>query len=88
MADIPAANITLKERISLGSAILFKCMVKGDGSGVTIPVPLSRITGTWVGNIDEAAGYNPQISTSTNIVTYAAAPTNNKYHWLFCMGSD
>jgi hypothetical protein len=88
VADIAAANITLQERMILGNKLLWKAKVKGDGTGVTIPVPLGRIDSTWVGNVDETAGYQPAISTATNIVTYAAAPTINKYHWLFVLGSD
>ena len=64
MADITAGNITLKERVSFGNKYLFVCKVKGDGSGVTIPIPLSSITTAWIGNIDETAGYSPAMSWS------------------------
>lgn len=88
MADIPAANITLKERISVGNLTLWKAKIYGDGTGVTVPTPITRIMGTWVGNIDETAGYSPALSTSGNVVTYGAAPTNTKYHWLYVLGTD
>ena len=87
MADIPTANIDYAERITLGNKLMWKARIKGDGSGVTVPVPLGRIEGYWICNIDDTSAI-PAISWATNILTYAAAPTNTKYHWLFVIGSD
>ena len=87
MADITAANITLQERLTLGNKLMWKAKVKGDGSGVTIPVPLGKVEGWWTKNIDDTSAI-PAISGATNILTYASAPTTNKYHWVFAIGTD
>lgn len=86
MADIPAANITNKVPNVCGALKMWQAKVKGDGSGVTLPVPFARVTGHAVGNIDETAGYNPQISFASGVITYGAAPTNGAYHWLTLWG--
>ena len=88
MADIPAANITSTERDLWGSAYMWKAKVKGNGAGTTITAPFGRILACWMGNIDDTAGTNYQLSFSGNVVTYGGAPTINKYHWLYVLGTD
>ena len=94
MADIPVANIGAWNWVSLGNKYLCISKVKGDGTGVTIPTPLNGIEAAWVQAIDDASANLPivpvvSISTTARngIVTYAAAPTINKYHWLFVIGT-
>jgi hypothetical protein len=83
MADIATANITLKERVD--DLVLWTCMVKGDGAGVTLNAGVSKVTAAWLQPIDETAEL--RISWATNIITYNAAPTNNLYHQLFVLGT-
>jgi hypothetical protein len=87
VADIPAANITLQERLTLGNKLLWTAKVKGDGTGVTIPVPLGKVQKWWTKNIDDTSAI-PAITGATNILTYASAPTSNKSHNLFVIGTD
>jgi len=84
MADIPAANIDKKLHFSMGTLKGWKARVKGDGAGVTISVPFSRVEGYWVCTIDETTAH--KISESSGVLTYAAAPSNGLYHWLFVVG--
>jgi hypothetical protein len=88
MADIAAANITFIGRYTAGNLFLEIYKVKGDGSGVTIPIRLGRPMASAVGNIDETAGYNPQVALTARVVTYGTAPTINKYHYLHIWGTD
>ena len=81
MADIPTANITEKTHNVAGAVKSWSAKVKGDGTGVTIPVPFSRVTSVVTGNIDDTSAI-PGISFASGVLTYAAAPTNTKYHWL------
>lgn len=85
MADIPDANVTHKLHINLGTLKCWKAKVKGDGTGTTISVPFGRVEIYWTQNIDDTSAI-PAITESSNVLTYAAAPTNNKYHWLFVAG--
>ena len=85
MADIPAANITEALHISMGTLKGWKAKVKGDGTGVTISVPFARVEACWTGNIDDSSAI-PAISASSGVLTYASAPTINKYHYLFVVG--
>jgi hypothetical protein len=87
MADVPTANVTLQERLVLGNKLLWSAKVKGDGTGVTIPVPLGKAEKCWTKNIDDTSAI-PAITMATNIVTYASAPTINKVHYLFVLGTD
>ena len=90
MAAITAANITPVSRTNSGGLYHLVYKVKGDGSGTSIVVGLSRIIGHAVGDIDETAGYNPKIAYTNAAggakVTYATAPTINKYHFLHLWG--
>jgi len=88
VADIAAANVSVAFRTLDGNKVHVCLKVKGDGAGVTIPVPLGRIEAHMVGVIDAAAGYNPAITYSGNIVTYAVAPIINVYHFLHLFGTD
>ena len=85
MADIPAANITKTLHFNMGTLKAWKALVKGDGTGVTISVPFSRVEVYWTQNIDDTSAI-PAISESSRVLTYAGAPTINKYHWLFVAG--
>jgi len=85
MADIPAANITKKLHFNMGSLKGWKALIKGDGSGTTITVPFGRVEAYWIANVDDTTPI-PAISESSGVLTYAAAPTNAKYHWLFVVG--
>jgi hypothetical protein len=86
MADITSTYITDKVHNVCGSVKMWSAKVKGDGSGVTIPVPFSRVISHAVGNITETAGYNPLISFASGVITYGTAPTNGAYHWLTLWG--
>jgi hypothetical protein len=81
---------TKTERTILGTKYLWKALITGNSGGdSTIRVPFGRVDGTWVGNVDEAAGYNPQIAASlTNLLTYGTAPSDGLTHWLYVLGSD
>lgn len=81
MADIPAANITEKTHNVCGAVKVWTAKVKGDGSGVTIPVPFSRVTCVTTGNIDDTTAI-PGIVFASGVLTYSSAPTSGKYHWL------
>lgn len=87
MADIPAANVVKQSYNVIGNQVLVVYKVTGDGSGVTIPTHVGRIVSAWVGNSTETAGYSPQISFSGNTITYAAAPTSSKIHYLHVLGT-
>ena len=91
MADIAAANVGTFDFVSLGNKRMVSSKVKGDGTGVTVNVPLARIDYAWVQAIDDVDGSThlplvPGISWSGAIITYVSAPTINKYHQLFCVG--
>ena len=91
MADIAAANIGAWERSSWGNKYCCYAKIKGDGTGVTVQVPLGRIEAAWTNAIDDVTAnvsIVPGISVSGRTVTYAAAPTQNKYHYLFAVGTD
>ncbi len=83
MADITAANITLKKRID--DLVVWTCKVRGDGTGVTLFAGVTKVEAAWVQLIDETTEL--RISWATNIITYNAAPTNNLYHQLFVIGT-
>lgn len=83
MADIAAANVTLKERVD--NLAMWTCKVKGDGAGVTVQTGVSKVIAAWTQIIDETTA--PSISWDGNTITYAAAPTNNLYHQLFVLGT-
>lgn len=88
MADITAANITFVGRFVEGSILHEIYKVKGDGSGVTVPIRLGRGQAHAVGVIDAAAGYNPAIVLTARVATYAVAPLNNVSHFLHVWGTD
>ena len=87
MADIAAANVTKAFRSLDGNLVHLVLKVKGDGTGVTIPVGLGSVRAHLVGVIDAAAGLNPAITYSGNIVTYAVAPVINVSHFLHLWGT-
>jgi hypothetical protein len=82
-----AFGITLTERISMGNKLLWKAKIQGDGSDTTVSVPLTTVDCWWAYNIDDTSAI-PAISGSGTTLTYAAAPTSTKYHWLYAIGSD
>lgn len=86
MADLPAASITLAGFFTFGNLKGWKALIKGDGTGVTIKVPLSRIEGYWTQSVDDTTIPAPSISYSGSTITYSTTPTNTKYHWLFVVG--
>lgn len=81
MADIPAANVTLKKFNITGNSKTWSAKVKGDGSGTTLNVPFAGVFSIVTGNIDDAGGV-PAASFSSGVVTYAAALGSNESHWL------
>jgi hypothetical protein len=96
MADIAAANIGAWEWVGSGNKYLVVSKVKGDGTGVTVPTPLHCINAAWTQAIDDIDGSTKlsavtgiSISSSAHdgIITYASAPTSDKYHWLFVLGT-
>jgi hypothetical protein len=72
----------------MGNKLMCYAKVTGDGSTTTINVPMGRIESAFVGNGDESAGYNPALTWSGQTITYGAAPTNTKYHYLHVIGTD
>lgn len=84
MADIPSANITNALHMNHGSLKAWKAKIKGDGAGTTISLPFGRVEFYVIQNITETAAL--RATESGNIITYAAAPTNNLYHWLWVVG--
>lgn len=86
MADIAAANVVKKTYNVIGNQVLAVYQITGDGVGVTVPTHVGRIDSAWVANVDETAGFSPQLSFSTNVVTYGTAPTNTKIHMLHVLG--
>ena len=88
MADITAANVVKKHYTVMGNLTFTIYKVTGDGAGVTIPTHCGRIISAWVSNQTQTAGYSPQISWATNIVTYATAPVNALIHYLHVVGTS
>lgn len=93
MADIAADHTGAWERVSMGNKIMEFAKIEGDGSGVTVRTRMGHPQAGWVQAIDDIDGSShlpvvPGISIAGNTVTYAAAPTTGKYHWLFVMGYD
>ena len=86
MADLPAASLTEQLFFSFGTLKGWKVKVKGDGTGVTINVPFSRVEFCFTQPIDDTTIPAPVISASGGILTYAVTPTNTKYHWLIVAG--
>jgi hypothetical protein len=86
MADIPAANLTEQLHFNMGSLKAWKVKVKGDGTGVTINTPFSRVEFYFTQSIDDTAIPATTISESGGTLTYAAAPTSTKYHTLVVAG--
>ena len=60
--------------------------ITGDASGVTVPTQVGRVIAAWISNAGETAGYSPQLTWATNVVTYGAAPTAVIHH-LFVLGT-
>ena len=81
-------DVTFIARIVLGGTICVVLKITGDGSGVTVYAPLGNIKAHHIGVIDAAEGYNPGISYSGNVVTYAVAPLDDVSHFLFLYGTD
>lgn len=81
MADIPVANITEKHLNVSGNVKVWSAKVKGDGSGVTVPIPMTGVFNVLTGNIDDSSAI-PGISFASGVLTYASAPTINKYHYV------
>lgn len=81
-----AFTISEEQKTLLGNFMLYIAKVKGDGSDTTVYVPLKKVVAVWTGNIDDTTAI-PAISASANLLTYAAAPTNLKYHWLCALGT-
>ena len=88
MADIAAANITFIGRFVEGSLMHEIYKVKGDGTGVTVPIRLGRPMAHAVGVIDAAEGYNPKIALTARVATYTTAPIINVSHFLHVWGTD
>jgi hypothetical protein len=86
MADITAAQITNKYHGQMGPLKVWFAKVQGDGSGVTIPTPFSRIVNVQCYNIDDTSAIPAISSTSGGTITYASAPTSTKYHYLMVVG--
>ena len=86
MADITAANVEKEAYNIVGNLAMVIYKVTGDGSGVTIPTHVGKVIAAWISNTTETAGYSPQLSWATNIVTYGAAPSSTKIHRLFVLG--
>jgi len=86
MADLPAANLTEQLHFSMGTLKAWKVKVKGDGTGVTVNVPFSRVEFVLTQPIDDSTIPAPVISASGGILTYAVTPTTNTYHWLIVAG--
>jgi hypothetical protein len=81
-------DVTFVARVVLGGIVLVILKITGDGSGVTVYAPIGNIKSHHVGVIDAADGYNPAITYSGNIVTYAVAPLDDVSHFLFLYGTD
>ena len=86
MADLPAANIDKILHFSMGTLKAWKARIKGDGSGVTVNVPFTRVEFLVTQSIDDATIPAPVISASGGTITYAVTPTNGTYHWLVVAG--
>lgn len=85
MADITASQITGKMHFTIGGARMWVAKVQGDGSGTTIPVPFSRVFSVATANIDDTSAV-PGVSFASGVLTYAAAPTSTKYHYITIIG--
>lgn len=71
----------------VGNYVLLVYKITGDGTSTSFVAQVKRVVSAWVGNGNENAGYNPQLSWSGNAITYGTAPTNNKYHYLHILGT-
>lgn len=90
MAAIPAANVSLVHRGTDGPKFVLIYQITGDASGTTFVAAMRHIVAHAVGNVSEAAGYNPQV-TYTNAaggatVTYGAAPGSTNKHFITLWG--
>lgn len=81
-----AITKALEDIISTPPKLQWQARILGDGSTTTVKCPLTRAEKAWTQPIDEAAGFAPQLSCSGQTITYGAAPSNGKYHWLFVSG--
>lgn len=81
-----AFTISDENKTLCGNFVLYTCKVKGDGADTTHYVPLKKVVAIATGNIDDTSAI-PGISASDNLLTYAAAPTSTKYHWLWVLGT-
>ena len=88
IGNTETTDVTFVERLVLGSLILVIMKITGDGSSTQFYAPIGNIRSHWVGVIDAAAGYNPAITYSGNLVTYGVAPLDDVSHFLYLLGTD
>lgn len=81
-----AFTVSDENKTLCGNFVLYTAKIKGDGSDTTLYVPLKKVVAVWTGNIDDTSAI-PAISASANLLTYAAAPTSTKYHWVCALGT-
>lgn len=86
-----AANIKLVQRSLESNHVHLIYQVTGDATATYFTVAMPRVLCHAVGNISEAAGYNPQVTyvnaATGAVVTYGAAPGSTNKHFLHVWGS-
>lgn len=86
MSNIPAANVAQVFRTIDGNLIHLCYKVKGSTGATGLVAAMKSIYAALIGNVDDTAGINYQVTFSGGQVTYGGAPTNNKYHYLHLWG--
>ena len=81
-----AFTVTEENKTLCGNFVLYTAKIQGDGADTTLYVPLKKVVAAWTGNIDDTSAI-PGITASANLLTYAAAPTSTKYHYVFALGT-
>jgi len=58
----------------------------GDGSDTTFTAPIGTVDAAWFQRLDDTAT-SELLSWATNIITFAEAPANTKFIYIFFVGS-
>ena len=81
-----AFTISNINKTLMGNFLVYLCKVRGDGADTTISIPMKKAVAAFTTNIDDTSAI-PGVSVSDNVVTYAAAPTSTKFHYLMVIGT-
>lgn len=87
IGNTETSDCTLLFRVVEGNLYHLCYLITGDAGGsVTVNTALATVLAHAVGVKDAAAGYNPAITWSGGVGTYAVAPLDDVSHYLHVWG--